>query len=308
MHRIDFVRCAAAALAATLAGVRADARAGQPPRVRAPMLTRPIPRTGEPLPVVGLGTWQTFDPPRLTDAVRAELTATLRALVDAGGRVVDSSPMYGQSERVVGELAASGGVADRLFVATKVWTTGEQAGVRQMRESMALLRARRLDLMQVHNLVDWRTHLATLRRWRDEGVVRYVGVTHYQTSAFDDLERVVEREGVDFVQLPYSATMREAERRLLPAAAAAGVAVLVNRPFEEGAALRRLLARPFPESLRAWAESWPQAMLKFVLAHPAVTCVIPGTRNPRHMVENARAGVGRLPDAAERAELLRLLA
>jgi diketogulonate reductase-like aldo/keto reductase len=305
MNRLDFLRCAAAALAGGLAGARA--LPGQPsPRPR--MLTRPIPRTGEPIPVVGLGTWQTFDPPRLTDAVRAELTATLRALVDGGGRVVDSSPMYGQSERVVGELAARAGVADRLFVATKVWTSGDQAGVRQMRESMARLRVARVDLMQVHNLVDWRTHLRTLQRWREEGVVRYVGVTHYQPSAFDELERIVARERVDCVQLPYSATMRAAERRLLPAAADAGVAVLVNRPFEEGGVLRRVLSTPLPEPVRAWAESWPQALLKFILANPAVTCVIPGTRNPRHMADNARAGVGRLPDEAERAALLRALA
>ena len=203
MNRLDFLRHAAALLA--------SARAAAQPRPA--MLTRPIPRTGEALPVIGLGTWQTFDPPQLTAAVRAELTETLRALVAAGGRVIDSSPMYGDSERNVGELAADAGVADRLFVATKVWTTGEAAGVRQMRESMRLLRVPRVDLMQVHNLVDWRTHLGTLRRWRDEGLVRYLGVTHYQTSAFGELERIVAREGVDVVQLPYSVALRDAERR-----------------------------------------------------------------------------------------------
>jgi diketogulonate reductase-like aldo/keto reductase len=274
------------------------------------MLTRPIPRTGEPLPVVGLGTWQTFDPPRLTSDVRARLVATLRALVDAGGRVVDSSPMYGESERNVGELAEPAGVAGKLFVATKVWTSGEQAGVRQMRESMALLRVRRVDLLQVHNLVDWRTHLNTLRRWREEGLVRYVGVTHYTPSAYAELERVITRDArgaVDFVQLAYSVGVRDAERRLLPAAADAGVAVLVNRPFEGGDLFRRVVRTPLAAPVAPWAGSWAQAFLKFVLAHPAVTCVIPGTADPSHMADDAAAGVGRLPDAAERDALLRAL-
>jgi diketogulonate reductase-like aldo/keto reductase len=298
MNRRDFLGAA----------VAAGALAGAQPR--APMLTRPIPRTGEPLPVVGLGTWQTFDPPRLTSDVRARLVATLRALVDAGGRVVDSSPMYGESERNVGELAEPAGVAGKLFVATKVWTSGEQAGVRQMRESMALLRVRRVDLLQVHNLVDWRTHLNTLRRWREEGLVRYVGVTHYTPSAYAELERVITRDArgaVDFVQLAYSVGVRDAERRLLPAAADAGVAVLVNRPFEGGDLFRRVVRTPLAAPVAPWAGSWAQAFLKFVLAHPAVTCVIPGTADPSHMADDAAAGVGRLPDAAERDALLRAL-
>ncbi len=301
-NRREFLHASLAA-----AGLIPAVRSVQP---RAPMLTRPIPRTGEPLPVVGLGTWQGFDPPRLTDEVRAELTATLRALVDAGGRVVDSSPMYGKAEQLVGELARPAGVAGKLFVATKVWTRGEQAGVRQMETSMSLLGVERLDLMQVHNLVDWRTHLRTLRRWRDAGRVRYVGVTHYEPSAYDELERVITRDArgeVDFVQLAYSVGVRDAERRLLPAAADAGVAVLVNRPFEGGDLFRRVVRTPLAAPVAAWAGSWAQAFLKFVLAHPAVTCVIPGTADPRHMADDAAAGTGRLPDAAERAALLRAL-
>ena len=301
MNRRDFLRNAAA-------GALIGAPAGAQPRPT--MLTRPIPRTGEPLPVVGLGTWQVFDPPNVTDEVRARLADTLRTLVDAGGRVVDSSPMYGQAERLVGECAERAGVAAKLFVATKVWTRGEAAGVRQMRESMALLRVRRVDLMQVHNLVDWRAHLRTLRRWREEGLVRYVGVTHYEPSAYAELERVITREArgeVDFVQLAYSVGVRDAERRLLPAAADAGVAVLVNRPFEGGDLFRRVVRTPVAAPVAAWAGSWAQAFLKFVLAHPAVTCVIPGTGDPRHMADDAAAGVGRLPDAAERSALLRAL-
>ena len=298
MDRRTFVRGTAAALAASrLPGAALTAR----------MLTRPIPRTGEALPVVGLGTWQTFDPPRRTPETLAPLEATLRALHDAGGRVIDSSPMYGAAESVAGELAERAGLGGALFFATKVWTRGEQEGVRQMQASMRLLRRERLDLMQVHNLVDWRTHLRTLRRWKEEGRVRYVGVTHYQPSAFDELEQIVARERIDFVQLPYSVELRDAERRLLPAAQAAGVAVLVNVPFGGGGLLRRVLARPLPDEVRAWAPSWPQALLKFVLAHPAVTCVIPGTSNPRHVVDNAAAGTGRLPDERERAALARAI-
>ena len=298
MDRRTFVRGTAAALAAgRIPGAATTAR----------MLTRPIPRSGEALPVVGLGTWQTFDPPRRTPETLAPLEATLRALHDAGGRVIDSSPMYGAAESVAGELAERAGLGGALFFATKVWTRGEQEGVRQMQASMRLLRRERLDLMQVHNLVDWRTHLRTLRAWRDQGRVRYVGVTHYQPSAFDELEQIVTRERIDFVQLPYSVELRDAERRLLPAAQAAGVAVLVNVPFGGGGLLRRVLALPLPDEVRPWAPSWPQALLKFVLAHPAVTCVIPGTSNPRHVVDNAAAGTGRLPDERERAVLLRAI-
>jgi diketogulonate reductase-like aldo/keto reductase len=272
------------------------------------MLTRRIPRSGEELPAVGLGTWQTFDPPALTAEALGQLHETLRVFYDAGGRVVDSSPMYGKSEQVVGDLTQELRLTSSLFIATKVWTSGESAGVRQMEESMALLRRKRLDLMQVHNLVDWRTHLRTLRRWKDEGRVRYVGVTHYERSAFDQLERLVRQERLDFVQLPYSVGLRDAERRLIPAAAASETAVIVNRPFEGGSLFRDILRKPLPESVRAYAASWPQAFLKFILANPAVTCVIPATGNPRHMRDNADAGSGRLPDATEREELARLIA
>jgi aryl-alcohol dehydrogenase-like predicted oxidoreductase len=301
MDRRTFLHGGAATLAAAMTGELL------PAAPTAPMAARPIPRTGEPLPVVGLGTWQTFDPPRRTPDALAALEQTLRALHAAGGRVVDSSPMYGASEAVAGELTERAALTDALFLATKVWTRGEAEGARQMEESARLLRKPRLDLLQVHNLVDWRTQLRTLRRWREEGRVRYVGVTHYQTSAFDELEAIVARERVDFVQLPYSVALRDAERRLLPAARDAGTAVLVNLPFGGGGLLRRLAGEPLPPAARAWAASWPQALLKFVLAHPAVTCVIPGTSKAAHMTDNAGAGTGRLPDADERAALLRTL-
>jgi diketogulonate reductase-like aldo/keto reductase len=269
-------------------------------------LARAIPVSGETIPAVGLGTWQTFD---VADAgARGPLRDVLRRFVELGGRVVDSSPMYGAAEAAVGELAVALGVRERLFVATKVWTSGGAAGVAQMERSLQRLRGARLDLMQVHNLVDWRTHLKTLREWKDAGRVRYVGVTHYTASAYDELERVLRAEPIDFVQLNYSLAEREAERRLLGLARDRRVAVLVNRPFAEGALFSRVRGKPLP----AWAadvdcDSWAQLFLKWILAHPAVTCVIPATGRPQHLDDNMKAGVGRLPDAATRERIAALL-
>jgi len=262
------------------------------------MLTRPIPSSGEALPAVGLGTYRGFDVGGDRDD-RARLTGVLAALFAAGGSVIDSSPMYGRAEAVAGELLAGMGARDKAFVATKVWTRGREAGIAGMNRSMALLGADPVDLMQVHNLVDWRTHLATLRGWQAEGRVRYLGVTHYTAGAFDELEAVLRAERLDFVQLNYSLDDRAAERRLLPLAAERGIAVLVNVPFGGGGLLRHLGRRPLP----GWAaelgcETWGEALLKFILAHAAVTCVIPGTGAPGHMAANARAGEGPLPDAA----------
>jgi len=270
--------------------------------------TRPIPRTGEAIPVIGLGTWQTFD---VGDAPeeRAPLGEVLDAFFSGGGRVIDSSPMYGRAEGVVGDLLAAraGGTAaaPRPFLATKVWTRGKAAGETQMRRSMQLMRTRCMDLLQVHNLVDWRTHLETLRAWKKEGLVRYIGVTHYQLGALGDLERIVTKESIDFVQLPYSIVTRDAEARLLPAAAASGAAVLVMRPFEEGALFARVRGKQLPP----WAAdfdcaSWAQFFLKFILGHPAVTCPIPATASPTHLADNLGAGRGRLPDEATRKRMI----
>jgi aryl-alcohol dehydrogenase-like predicted oxidoreductase len=272
----------------------------------APMATRPIPRTGEPLPVVGLGTWRTFDV-GAAEAERAPLLEVLRRFLVGGGRVVDSSPMYGEAEAVVGELVARlPRGTPRPFLATKVWTSGRAAGEAQMAESLGRLRVERLDLMQVHNLLDWRVHLPVMRAWKAQGRLRYLGITHYATSAFDELERLLRTEALDFVQLPYSAARREAAARLLPAAADTGTAVLVMRPFEEGELFRRVKGRPLP----AWASalgaaSWSEVFLKFILAHPAVTAVIPATAKPEHLDENLRAGSGPLPDAALLARIER---
>src|SRR6266540_3266299 len=229
------------------------------------LLERSIPKTGEKIAAVGLGTWQVFDV--AGDAAEtAQAKETLKTFVGLGGRVLDSSPMYGSSESVTGQLAAELGVESKLFVATKVWTSGREAGIRQMEDSMRRLRFERLDLIQVHNLVDASTHLATLREWKKAGRVRYLGVTHYHAGALAE---------------------PDAGRRLLAAAAESRTAVIVNRPFAEGAMFRRARDKPLP----GWAKeigcaSWAQYFLKWILAHPAVTCAIPGTRNPGHVADN----------------------
>ena len=267
------------------------------------MLTRPIPKSNEQLPVVGVGTWRAFD-------IGSERTAleqrkeVLRVLFEAGGSVIDSSPMYGRAESVVGTLLTEMKARDKSFLATKVWTSGEAAGAAQMSASFAKLQADTIDLMQIHNLLDWRTHLETLRSWQEKGRFRYIGITHYATSALEDLAAVIQTEPIDFVQLAYSIDVREAERSLLPHAAERGVAVLVNRPFSTGGLFGQVRGKALPE----WAAeldcaSWGQFFLKFILGHPAVTCVIPGTARPEHMRDNVAASLGRLPDAAERRRM-----
>ena len=260
------------------------------------MQTRPIPSTGEALPVIGCGTYIGFDQEPGTEDY-ARLPGVLEALFAAGGKVIDSSPMYGRAEASVGELLAATRQRDLAFVATKVWTRGRAEGIRQMETSMRLLRTDRIDLMQVHNLLDWRTHLATLRDWKARGRIRYLGITHYTASAYDEVEEVLRAErGIDFLQINYALDDRAAERRLLPLAAERGVAVLVNMPFGGGGLLRGLLGKPLP----AWAaeigaSSWAQVLLKFVLSNPAVTCAIPGTRRPEHMDDNTRAALAPPP-------------
>lgn len=265
-------------------------------------IAREIGDTGEYLPAIGMGTWETFDVgPR--EPARAPLREVLRTFTAAGGRVIDTSPMYGEAEAVTGALVAESGMP--TFLATKVWTSGRAEGEAQMLASLRLLRTARVDLMQVHNLLDFRTHIATLRRWKDEGKTRYIGATHYQTGAFAELERVIREEHLDFVQLPYSLGMREAERRLLPAAAERGVAVLVMRPFEGGRLFKQVRGKPLPD----WAgelgcTSWAQLFLKFILGHPAVHCPLPATNKPAHMADNMAAGRGRVPDASQRARMI----
>ena len=291
--RAQLVRGALAASLAALASpaLAAPAAAG----TRTKMNARPIPSTGELLPVIGCGTYVGFDQVPGTPGY-ALLPGVVEALLDGGGKVLDSSPMYGRAEETTGELLAATGRRGEAFLATKVWTRGKSEGVRQMEASLRLLRTDRIDLMQIHNLLDWRTHLQTLRRWKDDGRIRYLGITHYTSSAYPDVESVLKSERLDFLQINYALDDREAERRVLPLAAERGVAVLVNMPFGGGGLLRGLLPKPLPPwAAEIGCTSWAQVLLKFVLGHPAVTCAIPGTRRREHMEDNLRAGSGSVP-------------
>jgi len=278
------------------------------------MLTRVIPSSGEKLPVIGLGTWRAFDVDLTTDN-RRQLEQVLSLFVKLGGRVIDSSPMYGRAEEVIGELTAALGIRDKLataspsggglFLATKVWTHGKENGIKSMERSMALLRTKRVDLMQVHNLVDVQTHLATLREWKQQGRIRYLGITHHEAGAFPDVEKIMRSEKLDFVQINYSLMERQAEQRILPLAHERGIAVLINRPFGAGDLFGKVRSKPLPD----WAtdfdcRSWAQFFLKWIVAHPAVTCAIPATDKPGHLEDNMQGGVGRLPDENMRRRMV----
>jgi len=264
------------------------------------MLTRSIPSSGEKLPVIGLGTWQAFDVGLTADS-RRQLEEVLSLFVKFGGRVIDSSPMYGRAEEVIGDLTATLGILDKLFLATKVWTHGKESGIKSMERSMALLRTKRIDLMQVHNLVDVHTHLATLREWKEQGRIRYVGITHYEAGAFGEMEKLMRSEKLDFVQINYSLMEPEAEQSLLPLARERGIAVLANRPFGAGDLFDKVRSKPLPD----WASefdcrSWAQFFLKWIVAHSAITCAIPATNKPGHLEDNMQGGTGRLPDPKTR--------
>jgi aryl-alcohol dehydrogenase-like predicted oxidoreductase len=272
------------------------------------MRTRSIPSTGEALPVVGLGTYKGFDVGE-DAADRARLGAVVAALFSAGGTIIDSSPMYGRAEAVSGRLLNEGGWRDRAFVMTKVWTQGRAAGERQMRASLAHFGRAAVDLMQIHNLVDWRTHLKTLRGWKERGLVRYVGLTHYTPAAFAELAAIVRAEPVDFLQFPYSIAERAAEAELLPLCAERGVATVANYPLASGALPKRLAGRAVPDFARARGiESWAAFCLAYALGHPAMTCVIPGTGNPAHAAEAFAAGALPPPDAATRRRMAEYVA
>jgi diketogulonate reductase-like aldo/keto reductase len=270
------------------------------------MLTRPIPSTGEMMPVVGLGTWPVFNV-GTDEASRAPLREVVKTLVTAGGTMIDTSPMYGRAEGVVGDIVAGLGNRDKIFLATKVWISGRDRGIAQMQRSAQLLNNPVIDLMQIHNLVDWRTQLATMRDMKARGQLRYIGITHYTTGSLPELARIVNSEdGIDFVQCGYSLATREAEKRLFPACAALGVAVIVNQPLERGTLFRAVCGKALPD----WATefdctSWAQLFLKYLIGDPAVTVVIPATDKPDHMADNLKAGFGRLPDEKQREQIRR---
>ena len=271
------------------------------------ILKRAIPSTNERLTAVGLGTWQTFDVgDNVTD--RDPLKGVLKTLIQKGGSVVDSSPMYGRSESVVGDLSTELTLNEKLFIATKVWTSGEQEGIRQMNTSFSLLQRKQIDLMQIHNLVDWQTHLKTLRAWKEQGKIRYIGITHYTESAYSSIEQILKNNTLDFLQINYSLISRKAEERLFPLAQEKKVAVIINQPFEEGALFSTVKGKQLPEWSKEFdCKSWGQFFLKFILSHPTVTCVIPGTSKPHHMLDNMGAAYGKLPSENHRAQMIKFM-
>ena len=270
------------------------------------MLDRPIPSSGERLPVVGLGTYSVFD----VDSTPAEIAVRkeiVELLLGAGGSLIDTSPMYNRSERVIGDVIAAGVPREPVFFATKVWTDGRDSGVAQMNRSAELMKTDVIDLMQVHNLRDTRIHMQTIREWQDEGRIRYSGITHYRASALNALETAAKEHQPQFVQINYSLGEREAEKRFLPLMQDMGIAVLINRPYQAGALFRAVRGVELPDWGREYADSWGQFFLKFIVSHPAVTCVIPATSKPHHMRDNLEAGFGVLPDNRTRKRMVDFL-
>jgi len=268
-----------------------------------PMLTKKIPASGEALPVVGLGTYNVFDVDSTPKQIEIR-RQIVELLTSSGGNLLDTSPMYRRSEKVIGDVIKSGSDRDKLFLATKVWTDGRDAGEKQMQRSAQLMNTDVIDLMQVHNLRDTALHMATIREWQEAGKIRYSGLTHYTDGAQLGLGLEMQRFKPDFIQVNYSIGDRAADERLLPMAMDQGVAVLINRPFQAGQLFSKVSGAALPDWANEFAASWGQFFLKFIISHPAVTCVIPATSKINHMVDNLGAGTGQLPDQAMRQRMV----
>jgi diketogulonate reductase-like aldo/keto reductase len=305
MTRRQATRLISASAAGFCLPVRASCAQGK--SESSTVLTRIIPSSGERLPVIGLGTWRAFDVD-LTADTRRQLEEVLSLFERVGGRLIDSSPMYGRAEQVIGELTSSLGIREKLFLATKVWTRGKQSGIESMERSLALLRRNRIDLMQVHNLVDVNTQLVTLREWKQLGRIRYTGITHYESGALSDIEKLIRSEKFDFLQINYSLMESDAEKRVLPLAQERGVAVIANRPFGAGNLFDKVRSKPLPEwALEFDCRSWAHFFLKWIVANPVITCAIPATDKPRHLKDNVQGGIGRLPDVKMRRRMVELV-
>ncbi len=266
-------------------------------------IKKTIPSSGEKLAVIGMGTSRTFDAGN-DSALRAQLKEVLQSFFDNGGELIDSSPMYGSSEEVTGDLLKEVTGKNKLFAATKVWIYGRDAGVEQMQASMDKMGVETMDLMQIHNLRDWKTHIRTLRDWKEKGKIRYIGITTSHGRAHDEFINIMKNEKLDFVQFSYNIENRVAEKEIFPIAADRGIATLINRPFQRGSLFSKAGDKPLP----GWAadidcDTWAQVFLKYIVSHPAATCVIPATSKVKHMVDNMGAGYGRLPDEALRKRM-----
>ena len=266
------------------------------------MTTKTIPSSGEELPIIGLGTYSVFDVDSTPEMIESR-KAIVDKLVEASGSVIDTSPMYNRSEKVVGDIIRAGTDSSKLFLATKVWTDGTARGLAQMERSLDLMNTKIVDLMQVHNLRDTARHMESIRQWQDDGIIRYSGLTHYAAGAYRALESEMQRFEPQFIQINYSLGERESEDRILPLAQEMGIAVLINRPFQSGRLFRAVSGKRVPKWASDYASSWGQFFLKFIVSHPAVTCAIPATSKIHHMVDNLGAGVGPLPDAAMRKRM-----
>lgn len=268
------------------------------------IILRSIPSSGEKIPAIGMGTWLTFDAGS-SETRRKNLKEVLRIFNDQGGKLIDSSPMYGSSETVAGDLLTELGLRKELFLASKVWTNGQEDGMNQMEQSRQRMKAGTMDLMQVHNLVDAEVHLNTLKRWKSEGKIRYFGVTHYMVSAYPELMKMIDNYKPDFVQFNYNIRVRDAETRLLPYCDDKGIAVINNRPFDGGDLFSKVQGKSLPQWAKEFgAENWAQFFLKYIISHPAVTCAIPATSKPGHMTENMGSLIGVLPDGSTRKKMV----